>query len=206
MTRRRVVKRRVRSAATSPVAQQGRQAQQDTSVPPMTLESLGLKPGAECEILIVGNSKYCSFTLARLGRLGIPGSVGVTASEKHAMWAVKNLSPRVVIASIDFDRRSGGIDLMRKLEVLNPSISVIISSSALDVNLDQRGLRDLAWVMGDSWSFITRRATDNGDPLGVAVVAAKQGVGWIDYPVRKQLEQWRTANNKSGRLEVALAV
>jgi hypothetical protein len=85
---------------------------------------------------------------------------------------VKNLSSRVVIASIDFGRRSGGIDTLRKLEILNPGIGVIVTSSALDVTLDQQALRDLAWGMRDSWSLVTRRNSDNGDPLGIAVVIA----------------------------------
>ena len=58
--------------------------------------------------------------------------------------------------------------------------------------------------MGESWSFVTRRKTDNGDPLGIALVTAQQGVGWIDYPVRKQLEEWRGASKSSLR-EVPVA-
>lgn len=187
MTRRRIVRRKIRPAAAASPTERG-------AAVPMTAESLGLAPDANCEILIVGSSNYCSFTLARLNRMGISDRIGITASENHAVWAVKNLSPRMVIASIDFGRRSGGIDMLRKLELLNPGISVIVTSSALDVILDQQALRDLAWGMSDSWSFVTRRKTDNGDPLGIAVVTAGQGVGWIDYPVRKQLEQWRVAS------------
>lgn len=186
MNRRRIVRRKSRNTTASPM--------QQSSAVPMTLESLGLKPDAECKILIVGGSKYCSFTIARLGRLGISDNIGITASVNHAIWAVQNLSPRIVIASIDHEGRSGGIDMMRKLEALSPGISVIITSPALDVNLEQRAVRDFAWGMSDTWSFVTRRKTDNGDPLGIAVTTAEQGVGWIDYPVRKQIEQWRVAS------------
>lgn len=163
----------------------------------MTRESFGLKPDEECEILVVGGGAYCSFTLARLGRLGINGKIGITNSETHAEWAMENLSPKVVISSIDYGQRSGGIDLMRKLESARPGVSVILTSSNLDISIDGRSLRDLAWAMSDSWSFVTRRKTDNGDPLGVAVVASRQGIGWIDYPVRKQLEQWRVKSDSS---------
>ena len=174
-------------------------------VVPMTRESLGLRPDDDCKILIVGSGAYCSFTIARLGRLGISDSIGITASTNHAIWAVKHLNPQIVIASIDFQQRSGGIDLLRKLEAVNSEISVIVTSSAIDVNLDGRTLRDLGWAMSDRWSFVTRRKTDNGDPLGIAVVTARQGVGWIDYPVRKQLEMWRVSNNVGTKGSVAVA-
>jgi hypothetical protein len=170
----------------------------------MTAASFGLKDGAECQILIIGSSNYCSFTIARLGRLGISENIGITASASHAIWAATNLAPKIVIASIDQDGRSKGIELMRKIEILRPGIAVILTSSALDVNLDQRVLRDFAWDMSDSWSFVTRRKTDNGDPLGIAVVTAGQGVGWIDFPVRKQIEEWRVAApNRSKAVPVA---
>jgi hypothetical protein len=203
MARRRIIRRKVQGAprsgqATQPVAQVG-------GVVPMTRESLGLGQDADCKILIVGSGAYCSFTIARLGRLGISDNIGITASTNHAIWAVKNLNPEIVIASIDFEQRSGGIDLFRKLEAVNPAINVIVTSSAIDVNLDGRTLRDLGWSMGDKWSFVTRRKTDNGDPLGIAVVTARQGVGWIDYPVRKQLEMWRVSSNAGAKRSVAVA-
>ena len=91
MTRRRIVRRKSRNGLAQSVPRNG--------AVPMTAESLGLKPDAQCEILIVGSSNYCSFTLARLGRLGISKNIGITASDNHAMWAVKNLSPRIVISS-----------------------------------------------------------------------------------------------------------
>lgn len=187
MTKRRIIRRKSRNASAARVAGNG-------FAVPMTSESFGLKPEEECKILVVGGPKYCSFTLARLGRLGISTNIGITNSENHAIWAVKNLEPRIVICSIDHQRVSGGIDLMNKLQAVNPNFMVIVTSSSLDVSLEGRSLRDLAWSMKESWSFVTRRKTDNGDPLGIAVVTAQQGVGWIDYPVRKQLEQWRTAN------------
>lgn len=189
MAKRRIIKRRVKS----PTAASAR-----GGAVPMTRESFGLKSDEDCDILVIGGAKYCSFTLARLGRLGVSEKIAITNSENHAIWAVMNLKPVVVICSIDHERQSGGIDLMRKLEAVNPNIAVIVTSSALDVSIDGRSLRDLAWSMSDSWSFVTRRITDNGDPLGIAVVTARQGVGWIDYPVRKQLEQWRTANKNPG--------
>ncbi|MDA0677231.1 MAG: hypothetical protein O2788_04415 [Chloroflexi bacterium] len=203
MARRRIVRRKVQGGprsgqAAQPVAQVG-------GVVPMTKESLGLSADADCKILVIGPGAYCSFTIARLGRLGISDGIGITASTNHAIWAVKNLNPEIVIASIDFEQRSGGIDLFRKLEAVNPGINVIVTSSAIDVSLDGRSLRDLAWSMGDKWSFVTRRKTDNGDPLGIAIVTARQGVGWIDYPVRKQLEKWRVSNSSAvtGSVQVA---
>ncbi len=195
MAKRRIIRRK--SKSISPASRQG-------FAVPMTPESFGLKADEHCEILIVGGPKYCSFTLARLGRLGVTAGIGITNSENHAIWAVKNMAPRIVISSIDHERASGGIDLMSKLQAVNPDFMVILTSSALDVSLDGRSLRDLAWSMGPSWSFVTRRRTDNGDPLGVAVVTAQQGVGWIDYPVRKQLEQWRVAS-KNSVVEVPVA-
>lgn len=185
MAKRRIVRRK--SKTTAAPASRG-------FAVPMTRDSFGLKAEEECKILVVGGPKYCSFTLARLGRLGITTGIGITNSENHAIWAVKNMDPQLVICSVDHERVSGGIDLMSKLQAINPNFMVIVTSSSLDISLDGRSLRDLAWSMGDSWSFVTRRRTDNGDPLGVAVVTAQQGVGWIDYPVRKQLEQWRTAS------------
>lgn len=189
MAKRRIVRRKGRNTMAT--------AHRGTAMP-VTKESFGLKPGEDCQILVIGGGNYCSFTLARLGRLGIGERIAITNSENHAIWAVKNLSPKIVISSIDYEHRSGGIDLMRKLETLNPQVSVVLTSAALDVSMDERALRDLAWSMSDSWSFVTRRKTDNGDPLGVAVVTAMQGIGWIDYPVRKQLEKWRIANRRNG--------
>ncbi len=198
MVRRRIIRRKARSSPT---------IEQRVAAPlPMTRESFGLKPDEDCEILVIGGPAYCSFTLARLGRLGITDQIGITNSESHAVWAVKNLAPKVIIASVDYGHRSGGIDLMRKLEAMNPDIAVIVTSSTLDISIDGRALRDLAWAMSDSWSFVTRRKTDNGDPLGIAVVTARQGVGWIDYPVRKQLEQWRVNVNSTTRRQVSVAV
>ena len=110
----------------------------------MNAESFGLKAGERCKVLVVGTSNYCSFTLARLSRLGITDGIAITNSESHAIWAAKNLSPETVICSIDRERKSGGIDFMRKMETLNPSMSVILTSSALDVVFDDRSLRDLA--------------------------------------------------------------
>lgn len=191
MAKRRIIRRRTKSSVTRSAG-----AAQGFAVP-MTKESFGLKPEEECKILVVGGPKYCSFTLARLGRLGITTNIGITNSVNHSIWAVKNLEPRIVICSIDHERVSGGIDLMSKLQAINPNFMVIVTSSSLDVSLDGRSLRDLAWSMSDTWSFVTRRKTDNGDPLGIAVVTAEQGVGWIDYPVRKQLEQWRAASKTS---------
>lgn len=196
MSKRRIIRRKSKTPAA---------ASRGGFAVPMTKESFGLKPDAECKILIVGGPKYCSFTLARLGRLGVSTNIGITNSETHAIWAVKNLEPKIVIASVDHERVSGGIDLMSKLQAINPNFMVIVTSSALDVSLDGRSLRDLAWGMNDSWSFVTRRRTDNGDPLGIAVITAQQGVGWIDYPVRKQLEQWRTASSKTPVVEVPVA-
>lgn len=199
MARRRIVRRKVHSAASA-----GQAATRVSGVVPMTKESFGLLPDDECKILIVGPGAYCSFTIARLGRLGIADGIAITASTKHAIWAVNNLNPEIVIASIDFEQKAGGIDLLRKLEAVNPAINVIVTSSAMDVSLDGRALRDLAWSMGDKWSFVTRRKTDNGDPLGIAVVTARQGVGWIDYPVRKQLDKWRVSKpGVTGSVEVA---
>lgn len=195
MAKRRIIRRK--SKTTAATASRG-------FAVPMTKESFGLKAEEECKILVVGGPKYCSFTLARLGRLGITSGIGITNSENHAIWAVKNMGPQLVICSVDHERVSGGIDLMSKLQAINPNFMVIVTSSSLDVSLDGRSLRDLAWSMSDTWSFVTRRKTDNGDPLGVAVVTAQQGVGWIDYPVRKQLEQWRTAS-KSTVTEVPVA-
>ena len=189
MARRRIIRRRPRVGANI--------GEQPAAPPPMTRESFGLKPDEECEILVIGGGAYCSFTLARLGRLGVSSRIGITNSESHALWAMQNLAPRIVISSIDYGQRSGGIELMRKLEKAQPDVSVILTSSTLDISIDGRSLRDLAWAMDDSWSFVTRRKTDNGDPLGVAVVASRQGIGWIDYPVRKQLEQWRVSAKDS---------
>ncbi len=197
MAKRRIIRRKSKSPAATSGANRGLAV-------PMTRESFGLKPDEMCKILIVGGPKYCSFTMARLGRLGIGDGIGITNSENHAIWAVSNLDPQVVICSVDHERQSGGIDLMNKLQAVNPNFMVIVTSSSLDVSLDGRSLRDLAWSMKDSWSFVTRRKTDNGDPLGIAVVTAQQGIGWIDYPVRKQLEQWRTAN-KNPISEVQIA-
>jgi hypothetical protein len=59
--------------------------------------------------------------------------------------------------------------------------------------------------MGDKWSFVTCRKTDNGVPLGIFVVTARQGVGWIDYPVRKQLDMWQVSNNAEAKRSVAVA-
>jgi hypothetical protein len=161
---------------------------------PTSPESLGLKPGEECRVLIVGARQYCSFILARLGRLGFDTNIGITASEWHAVWATKALAPKVVIAAMDFDKKSGGIDLMRKVQAVRPGIGVILTSTALDEISDDRELRDFAWSMSDSWSYVTRRKTDNGDPLGIAIVTAEQGIGWIDYPVRKKILDWRSAS------------
>lgn len=187
MTRRRIVKRRVRTAAQT----QPQKPQAPSHDDP---ESLGLKAGEDCRILVVGPGNYCSFILARLSRLGFARNIGVTAAQWHAEWAVKAIKPKVIIASIDYETRSGGIDLMRKLQSLNPGVGVILTSTAIDEIMDDRAVRDLAWNMGDAWSFVTRRKTDNGDPLGMAVVAAEQGVGWIDFPVRKKVTEWRNAS------------
>lgn len=188
MAKRRIIRRKSKSSAAT--------GNRGFAVP-MTRESFGLTSEEPCKILVVGGPKYCSFTLARLGRLGINAGIGITNSENHAIWAVNNLAPQIVICSVDHERQSGGIDLMAKLQAINPDFMVIVTSSSLDVSLDGRSLRDLAWSMTSTWSFVTRRKTDNGDPLGIAVVTAQQGVGWIDYPVRKQLEQWRTASKSS---------
>ncbi len=195
MAKRRIIRRKTKSHAAS----KGR-----GFAVPTTKQSFGLKPDEDCQILVVGGAQYCSFTLARLSRLGISGQIAITNSENHAIWAVSNLSPDVVIASVDHERKSGGIDLMRKLEAVNPNIAVIVTSSSMDIAIEPRTLLDLAYSMSDTWSFVTRRKTDNGDPLGVAVVTARQGVGWIDFPVRKQLEQWRTAKpNTRSEMPVA---
>lgn len=167
------------------------------------MESLGLKDGEDCHVLVVGPANYCSFILARLNRLGFAKNIGVTAAEWHAVWAVKTLKPKVVVSSIDYGTRSGGIDLMRKLQSMNPDIGVILTSTAIDEIMDDRAVRDLAWNMSDSWSFVTRRKTDNGDPLGMAVVAAEQGESWIDFPVRKKVTEWRDASR--GRISAAAA-
>jgi hypothetical protein len=198
MTRRRIVRRRVRPAAQAQAAAAQKQAPASDSP-----ESLGLKDGEECRILIVGPANYCSFILARLGRLGRAGNIGVTAAEWHAVWAVKTLKPKVVISSIDFGSRSAGIDLMRKLQAERPEIGVILTSTAIDEIMDDRTVRDLAWGMQDSWSFVTRRKTDNGDPLGIAVVTAEQGQGWIDFPVRKKVMEWRNASRGVARVPAA---
>ena len=189
MPRRRIVKRRARPAAQ----QQGSVVTAQKGVP-TSPESLGLKPGEDLRILVVGPREYCSFVLARLGRLGFDENIGLTASDWHAVWAAKALSPKVVISSIDFDKKSGGIDLMRKIEAVKPGVGVILTSTALDEVSDERSLRDFAWSMSNSWSYVTRRKTDNGDPLGIAIVTAEQGVGWIDYPVRAKVLEWRNAN------------
>ena len=188
MVKRRIVRRRVRTAPQQPRAVQATE---------LTGASLGLSEGQTCDVLVVGSDKYCSFILARLSRLGHPENIGITSAEWHALWAVKTHRPSVVITSVDYDRRSGGIDLAHKLQAANPSIGVILTSSALDHIMDERTMRDFAWSMADSWSFIARRKTDNGDPLGVAMVAAKQGVGWIDYTVRKKILSWREATRGS---------
>jgi hypothetical protein len=126
MVRRRIIRRKVQGTARP--AQQGTQSvAQVGGVVPMTKESLGLNPDADCKLLIVGLGASCSFTIARLGRLGIADNIGITASTNHAIWAVKNLNPEIVIASVDFGQRSGGIDLFRKLEAVNPNINVIVT-------------------------------------------------------------------------------
>jgi hypothetical protein len=84
-----------------------------------------------------------------------------------------------------------------------PQVGVILTSTAIDEIMDDRTLRDLAWGMQDSWSFVTRRKTDNGDPLGIAVVTAEQGQGWIDFPVRKKVMEWRNASRGVARVPVA---
>jgi len=129
-----------------------------------------------------------------LSRLGFDQNIGITASDWHAVWAAKELSPSVVIAALDFDKKSGGIDLAQKIEAVRPEAGIILTSTALDGVADDRSLRDFAWSMSDSWSYVTRRKTDNGDPLGLAVISAEQGMGWIDYPVRAKVEQWRNPN------------
>lgn len=201
MAKRRIIRRRGKSSS----APAQNSTQKDLSVP-VTRESFGLRPEENCEILIVGGANYCSFTLARLGRLGIDSEIGITNSESHAVWAIKNLAPKIVVSSIDYGKRSGGIELMHKLQSNAPGISVILTSSTLDISMDGRTLRDLAWGMSDSWSFITRRKTDNGDPLGLAIVAARQSVGWIDYTVRKQLDQWRVNASNNSTIKMTMEV
>ena len=188
--RRRVIRRRIKSKRNdrSSGRSTGQTTARDQGLAPA---AFGLAPGEECRILVIGPAAYCSFIIARLGRLGLNERIGITAADWHAIWAVENLKPVIAMANVDHGRAAGGIDLMQTLQSVDPGLGVILTAHQ-STGID-RTLRDMAWGMADSWSFVNRKATDNGDPLGLAVTAAESGKGWIDQSVRAELADWRSS-------------
>lgn len=157
---------------------------------------LGLSDDVACEILVVGSATFCSFIKARLARLGYSERIGVTSGKLHAQETIRSERPWLTIIDLNLDVRSGGMDLASTIQNEGLETSLVL----LATRFDDRALRDLAYKMRDDWSVVARRATDNGDPLELAMDAAREGRAWVDTSIRKELQLWRVSIGKTGRI------
>jgi DNA-binding NarL/FixJ family response regulator len=153
---------------------------------------LGLAEDEPCEILVVGSAAFCSFIKARLARLGCSSRVGITSGQLHAQDAIRAERPWITVIDLNLNVRSGGMDLASTIQNENLETSIVL----LATRFDDRSLRDLAYKMRDDWSVVARRVTDNGDPLELAMDAARAGSAWIDSSIREELAKWRTSPGK----------
>jgi len=157
---------------------------------------LGLAEAEPCEILIVGSATFCSFIKARLARLGCSDRIGVTSGQLHAQDAIRAERPWITVIDLNLNVRSGGMDLASTIQHEGLETSLVL----LATRFDDRSLRDLAYKMRDDWSVVARRATDNGDPLELAMNAARVGSAWVDSSIIVELNKWRASLGRITRV------